>query len=82
MIQYDYCFMLYFKILEPVTLMCFNFSLLLLLLLCCMKESYSIMHGGRGQLLGVNYLLQLWILGIKLRSLVLWSDEPSHQSCF
>lgn len=40
------------------------------------------MHGGRGQLLGVSYPLQLWILGIKLRSLVLCSDEPSHQSSF
>lgn len=38
------------------------------------------MHGGRGQLLGVSYLLQLQILGIKLRSLGLWSDEPFHQS--
>lgn len=54
MIQYDYCFMVYFKILEPVTLMCFNFSLLLLLLLCCVKESFH-MHGARGQLLGVSY---------------------------
>lgn len=40
------------------------------------------MHGGGGQLLGVSYLLQLWIQSIKLRSSGLWSDEPPYQASF